>query len=58
MKRVLIFFCVEGTGEKKNQIMESALGQGRVRSMRGGKEVKFGRRWKTTLRRCVEVNEW
>ena len=39
----------EGTGENMNQIMESAIGQGGARSMRGYQEVKFGRRWRTKV---------
>ena len=60
MKRVMIFSpFFEGTGENMNQIMESAIGQGGARSMRGYQEVKFGEGGgQRSLRRCIEVNEW
>ena len=54
MRRGLIFFVFFGffferTGEKINQSVEIAIGQGRVKSMRGYQEVKFGRRGKTKV---------
>jgi len=46
MKRGFFF---RGTGENINQSMWIGIGQGRVESMRGYQEVKFGRRWKTKV---------